>query len=79
MRAILVLAVLGLVFWFGHFMGRRSVVSRRTSRESTLLAVCVGDQAHMERLIALEQRRAPGATREEAIQLAIEWSQRDNK
>ena len=52
---------------------------RRRRAESELLKLCHGDQRVLERLIAFEQDRTPGQSREEAAKAASHAIRRDNR
>jgi hypothetical protein len=47
--------------------------------EVRLRRICLGDEMQMERLITNEMTRAPGISRAEAINRAVERYQRDNR
>ena len=69
--ALLVLLMLG-----ARLHARRQ---RRREPERDLLRLCYGDREQAERLIGIEQRRAPGVPRSEAAARAIEARRRDNR
>jgi hypothetical protein len=54
--------------WFGK---------RPSAAERRLLQRCAGDQAQMERLIALELERRPGVSRADAADAAVDRWNRD--
>lgn len=47
--------------------------------EEQLRRICLGDDAQAERLIDGEMSRAPGVSRAEAVQRALERYRRDNR
>jgi len=49
------------------------------SREKELFRLCRGDREMMERLIAHEEKRRNGRSRDAAIKAAIQSLQRDNR
>ncbi|MBA3471301.1 MAG: hypothetical protein H0T53_16820 [Herpetosiphonaceae bacterium] len=82
-REIIMLPLILLVVGVGYLAFRqRPALNLGLGREqalyATLLEQARGDQGLAERLIAYEQRRQPGATRQQAIQNAIYRWERDN-
>ena len=53
--------------------------SERKSAEAELLRHCLGDAEMAERLIAFEQKRTKGGSREAAARAATHSNRRDNK
>ena len=60
------------------FLVRKSAGSAEP-RESELYKLCRGDREMMERLIAYEEKRGKGRSREAAITAAIDSLKRDNR
>ena len=81
----MLLYALGLFFVtvvFHHFIYRRSSKLPRQSSKANidhgrLIGACFGDKAKAIRLAEYEQSRAPGISRAEAIQRALERLQED--
>ncbi len=77
MLAVSVLAVVVVFLAYKLWSGR---AQRRALRGyQQLLGIAMGDQEVVERLIALEETRHPGASRETLIRHAIERWRRDNR
>lgn len=69
---ILVAAVIGgLWLWFNHRPKRAA--------EEELRRICLGNERQVERLIEGEITRAPGMSRADAAQRAVERYRRDNR
>jgi hypothetical protein len=69
--AIIVLAVIFLLFRWNNGSNATE------DRERPLLARCLGNKTQVERLIRFEPNRAPGISREEAIDCAIRTHTQD--
>ena len=72
---IAILGVIAGVAWLWLRRGRGT--SPRA--ETQLRRICLGNDAHMERLINGEMSRGPGISRAEAANRAVERYQRDNR
>lgn len=59
--------------------GIRYCLRGRGRSERYLLGLCGGSKEQVWRLVMYERRRAPGISRREAVQRAIESYQRDNR
>lgn len=70
----LILVFIVVAFWLGP-----SVFGSRKSFEDELILLCRGDRSQLERLIALEQKRHSGWSRERAAKAAIYSLKRDNR
>jgi hypothetical protein len=57
----------------------RATRGENKSAERDLLQRCMGDKSQVDRLIALEQRRNNGLSREQAALAAIQSHRRDNR
>ena len=74
------IGVLGAVILIaGFFFLLRRRAGSGQQRDKELHRLCRGDSEMMERLIALEQAKRQGRTREAAIRAAIESIKRDNR
>ena len=70
----LILLVVLVAIWLW-----RAYRGRRQAAEEELRRICLGNQRQAERLIEGEMTRAPGMSRAEAAQRAIERYRRDNR
>jgi hypothetical protein len=70
---ILLAGVLGAIWLW------RAAHGRGHGAETELRRICMGNQRQAERLIEGEMTRAPGLSRAEAAQRAIERYRRDNR
>jgi len=74
MEAFLALAVIVAFAVWWHLRGAPS-----RQAEIRLRQICLGDTNQMEQLIAWELKRAPGITRAEAVNRAVQRFERDNR
>lgn len=72
---VVLILVLGAIWWWL----KRRPLPRPPSAEDVLLKACRGDREQMKRLVTREADRAPGITRDEAIERALDAYQRDNR
>ena len=79
MNGTVVLAALALmVVVAAWFLSRPRRKELGGSARDRLLHLFLGDKKQVKRLVALEKRRSPGISREEAEVRALESIQRDN-
>ena len=75
LSTIAILGVIALGAWL--WLRRGGGASRQA--EIQLRRICLGNDGQVERLINGEMRRAPGISRAEAANRAVERYQRDNR
>jgi hypothetical protein len=67
------------VFVWRRLAGAETSEPASAATETELLALCLGDRSQMERLIALETKKAPGISRAVALDRAVHSMRRDRR
>ncbi|MFK8054021.1 MAG: hypothetical protein AB8F65_13730 [Woeseiaceae bacterium] len=74
------IAIIGLaaLVWLAFSRGR-GIGQSQQQLEDQLLQLCRGDRRMMDRLVALEAKRVPGRSHQQALSAAIAALKRDNR
>jgi hypothetical protein len=76
--AIGIIAIVLVLYYFAS-RGDSAIEEHAESGEEELLQLCLGNREQAARLVSLEEQRAPGIERREAVRRAVRSLRRDSR